>query len=124
MSRIALTFALLLLVGLGNATAAEDGPKQTSGARKAEKVSTYLKSIGITHPMIHQFTHSVGNRVEGRNLRVTEHYFDHGRLVVHYKLKPKISSRQLELKFQPVNYPSSEFVATTKSAMVYYKWNF
>ncbi len=115
---------LLLISGLANDAAAQDGLKDPSGTKKAEKVNAYLDSIGINHPRIQAFTSSVSQRMEGRYLRLGEERFEQGRIVLHYKMEPKISTRQLELKFQPAGTPNTEMIATRRSIMVQYKYSF
>ena len=119
-----LALMLLLISGLGNSAAAHEGPKHPSKDKKAEKVGAYLNSIGINNPRITSFVSTVSERVEGKNLRVTEHHFENGRLVLHYQMRPKLSTRQLELKFQPANYPNTEFVASRRSIMLHHRWDF
>ncbi|MDX2074574.1 MAG: hypothetical protein SFX19_09480 [Alphaproteobacteria bacterium] len=122
MSRITLTVALLLVSGLGNDAAAADGLKDPS--RKESKLKSYLETVGINNPKILAFTSGVASRMEGKNLRLAEEKFESGRIVLHYRMEPKISTRQFELKFQPTDSKRSEIVATTKSVMYQYKWEF
>jgi hypothetical protein len=124
MSRIILSVALLLVSGLANGAAADqEGPKEPS-SKKVKKLHAYLESIGLNDPAIIKFTESVSGRMEGRYLRLTEHELSHGRIVLHYKAEPKISTRQMELKYQPKFAPGTEFVGTTRSAMIQYRYSF
>ena len=116
------TIALLLVSGLiAHPAAADERLKKPT--KKGEKINAYLESMGINNPEILAFTSAVSERVEGRYLRVTEEQFDTGRLVLHYRMQPKVSIRQLELKFQPEGY-ESELVATNHSFMVHYTYRF
>lgn len=116
--------ALLLVSGLTHSAAAAETDDLERSAKKAKKIHAYLQSIGINNPQILEFTSTVSQRMEGRYLRVAEERFENGRLVLHYKAQPKISTRQLELKFQPADMPHTEFVATTRSLMWQHKYNF
>jgi len=124
MSRIFATVALLLITGLANEAAAQDGLNDPSGNKKAEKINAYLDSIGITNPRIQKFTSTINERMEGKNIRLAEEHFESGRLVLHYQARPKISIRQMELKFQPVSTPNTEYTATKRSLMMKYKYSF
>ena len=123
MSRIVVIVALLLISGLGNDAAAEEGLKETS-KDKAKKVRAYLEAIGINNPKIVEFTSTVGERMEGRNLRLAEQQLESGRLVLHYRATPKIGIKQMELKFQPNYSKNTEFVVSTHGVMYQYKYNF
>lgn len=122
MSRIVVTVALLLISGLVTEAAANEGLKKSQ--EKAKKVQAYLQSIGINDPAILEFTSTIGQRMEGRYVRIAEERYESGRLVLHYSAKPKMSIRQLELKFQPTDLPHSEIVATTRSLMWNHKYQF
>jgi len=123
MSRIVVTVALLLISGLANNAAADDGLKDPS-EKKVKKINAYLDAVGINNPRIQEFTSTVSGRMEKGYLRIAEDHYDHGRIVLHYKAEPRISTRQLELKYQPISSPNTQFVATTRSAMMQYKLNF
>lgn len=117
-----LTLALLLISGLGHNAVADTGQEKSS--KKMQKVAAYLATIGINNPKIIAFTSTIGERIEeDKQLRLTEEHFDTGRLVLHYKMRPKLSTRQMQLKFQPYE-SHSEFTATTNSLMWNYKYNF
>lgn len=114
---------LLLISGLANNAAAQDGLKGTS-KDKANKIHAYLEGLGINNPKILALTNNIDSRMEGRYLRLADQQFESGRLVLHYAARPKISTRQLELKFQPADRPHTTFIATTKSVMMQYKYSF
>ncbi len=114
---------LLLISGLANNAAAQDGLKDTS-KDKAKKIHAYLEGVGINNPKILAFTSTIGSRIENKKIRLAEQQFESGRLVLHYAARPKLSTRQLELRFQPTYSKNTEFVATTRSVMYNYKWSF
>lgn len=115
---------LLLISGLANNAAAQDGLKDPTQKDKMQKLRNYLESVGINNPVILKFAGNVKDRMEGKYLRLTDYQMESGRIVLHYTATPKISTRQLELKFQPTYSKNTEFVATTRSVMYNYKWNF
>lgn len=119
-----LTLALLMFAGMANTAAAEEPTKVKDPSKRAAKINAYLDTIGINHPSIREFVNTAGSRIEGKNLRLAESHIEgYGRIVLHYQMKPKISSRQLELKFQPYN-SNMEFTATRKSALITYTYKF
>lgn len=123
MSKVIATMMLLLISGMSTNAAAQDGLKNTS-KDKANKIHAYLEAIGVNNPKILAFTSSIGNRMEDKKIRLAEQHFESGRLVLHYAARPKISTRQLELRFQPTYSKNTEFVATTRSMMYNYNWSF
>lgn len=98
--------------------------RRDKAERRAKKINAYLNSLGINHPYISEFVSTAGERVEGRYLRLTEYHIEgEGRIVLHYRMRPKISSKLLELKYQPYD-SKTEYVATRESLMMYYKYEF
>lgn len=114
---------MLLMSGLASNAAAQDGLKNTS-PNKAHKVRTYLENIGVNNPRIIALTTSVSARMEGENLRLGQYQMESGRVVLHYAAQPKVSIRQLTLKFQPAHTPNTELQATTRSVRLQYRYQF
>lgn len=115
----------LLLVGLstGNAVAGDDGPRNASKSRKAEKINAYLEKLGLNNPAIKNFTSSVNERIEGDYLRLAEERYDVGRVVLLFEIDPHISAKQLQLKFQPDN-SNMEYTLSTRGAIASYRFEF
>jgi hypothetical protein len=118
--------ALLLTIALtGNAAAADStiGP-ESKASKKAKKLHAYLDVIGMNDPRIVNFIQKVDANMEDGQLKLYENKMEYGRMVLLYEAKPSISSKNIQLKFQPTNYPHTEVIMTTKSVMINYHYEF
>lgn len=117
------TVALLLTTCLvSHAVAAEEAITETS--QKARKLNAYLDNVGINNPAIREIVSEFSARKEGKYLRLGEERFESGsRIVMHYKMQPKIGLKQMQLKYQSSD-QKTEVMFSTKAVMYNYKWSF
>lgn len=113
----------LLLSGLTHNAAASVRPDDAASNTKATKLNAYLKKVGLNSPQVLAIIGTVSGRMEDGHLRIAEEKFKKSRVVLHYKMEPRISAKQLQLKYQPYD-SNVEYVATPKSLMVHYGWEF
>lgn len=123
MSRIIVTVALLLVSGLANDAAADEG-QESRLDKKAKKINAYLEKLGINDPEIVQFVATVSERVEDKKFRIHAEEFEYGKVTFSYQARPKISSRQFEIRYVPNFVDNTEVVASKRSAMINYSYKF
>lgn len=118
-----LTVALLLVSGLANSAAADEGQKSHSD-KKATKINAYLDKLGINDPKTVAFLSGINERVEDKRFRIHQENFTYGRITLNYQMRPKISSRQFEIRYVPNFVSNTEVIATSRAAMINYSWKF
>jgi hypothetical protein len=117
------TVALLLVLCLMTPETAAAQEATTETSQKARALDLYLDRAGINNPAVRKLVNEFSARKEGRFLRLGEERFDAGRVVLHYKLQPKIGLKQMQLKYQSTD-QRSEIALSTRSLMYNYKWSF
>lgn len=123
MTRTLLTAALLLVSGLVNGAAAGDDLNKIKASKKAKAVSLYLEKLGFNDSRVKRLTNELNERLEGDYLRLGEEKFEYGRVVLFFEVEPRVTSKQIQLKFQPDN-SNFEYTASTRGLMVNYRYEF